>query len=159
LHLSGGAVKSVEILEGEVPFAESSRSTLQRWRFSEESAKSPVLVVVHFRQPDLHIVGSPTRMLSPSRAKQGLPYPKVVQEPVYPVNFVGRGSVALAVHLSADGSIEEIDVMGQSGPLVQASLQAVRSWQFAAAKDAQGKGVSSQLYAVCVYRDPVVIVK
>ena len=156
LILSSGNVARVKILNGEAgAFGESAESALSAWRFAPEQ-KMPVIVVVHFRDPNFYSTGPATRTVTPPPAGLVLAYPKTVVDPAYPANSLGEGSVILRVDIAASGAIADTEVIKEAGILTRAGVDAVRKWSFLPAKDARGRPAESSIFAVLVFRMPVI---
>jgi len=156
LSLSSGKVARVKILSGEAgAFGESAESALSAWRFAPNQ-KTPVIVVVHFRDPNLYSTGPATRAVTPPPAGLALAYPRTVVDPAYPANSMGEGSVVLQLDISAGGVVAGTEVIKEAGNLTQASTAAARKWSFLPAKDARGRPTESSVLAVLVFRMPVI---
>jgi outer membrane biosynthesis protein TonB len=156
LLLSSGSVARVKILNGEAgAFGESAESALRAWRFAREQ-KMPVMVVVHFRDPNFYSTGPATRTVAPPPAGLVLAYPKTVVDPAYPANSMGEGCVVLRLDIAATGAVAGTDVIKEAGGLTQASIDAVRKWIFLPAKDSKGRPTESSVFAVLVFRMPVI---
>ncbi len=155
LQLLAGSPQKVKILSGQEPFVSSTRSALARWRFAETSPGARVLVVVCYRGPNMFAMGTTAQEVDPGDRDKLLPYPTAVNEPAYPPNSPGEGSVVLDLEIGADGSISDVQTVKGAGSQADASIAAVRSWKFAAAHDEQGNAISSDALAVFVFRPPV----
>ncbi len=154
LELAAGAVKNVGILSGEEPFAGSCKSALAQWALPQEQGDR-VLIVVHFRAPQLYSVGSSRQAVGPGKAASSLPYPRSVTSPAYPANAMARGSVVLRADVSAEGRVADVRAIKSLGAVTETSINAVREWEFVPAADSRGKEVPSHAYVVLVFRFPV----
>ncbi|HYK90052.1 MAG TPA: energy transducer TonB [Acidobacteriota bacterium] len=156
VQFDAGSVRNITTLFGQEPFLSSGKQDLTEWKFAPgDSGKA--LVVICYRRPELFPVGGTTQDLSPSEVMSDLPFPKEVVEPAYPPNTVVQGGVVLLLEVAKDGSIGRIEPVKQLGPLTQASIQAVKEWKFEPASDRKGNAVSSQVYAVLVFRTPLFV--
>jgi TonB family protein len=151
LQFAGSNVKEVTILSGKEPFKGACISALSKWRTSEPK-QNEVLAIVHFRQPHLQFIGGGKEKPDPSARKESLPYPTDITSPSYPPNALGQGVVVLRTDISAEGRVTDIQVVRSLGALTDASIEAVRKWQFAPPRDSYGKTASSSAYVVFVYR-------
>ncbi len=154
LHVSGGAVAKISIQQGDAPFADAVRAALVRWRFSR-GENSDTLVVVNFRNPALNSAGPASRNMDDRYAFPGLAYPRKVTDPAYPPNSLAEGSVVLRLELSAAGTVSNVKTIQGLGNLTAPSISAVRSWQFAPARNKKAPASKGYVYAVCVFRRPV----
>jgi len=155
LLLSPGDATRVRTLSGEGgAFAESAESALSAWRFAPEQ-KTSVIAVVHFRDPNFYSTGPATRTITPPPSGLSLAYPRVVLDPVYPVNSLGEGSVVIRADVAPSGAVANTEVIKGTGVFTQASIDAVRQWSFFPAKDAKGRSIESSVFAVLVFRIPV----
>jgi TonB family protein len=154
--LSGAVgVSDIKILSGEEPFVSASRAALQRWNLHPEKDGAD-LVVVHFRQPNLHYIGDAGEEIRCVGANPSMPCPKYVVAPAYPPQAVGQGSVILKVEVAADGSVLDVRTLQAMGVLTDVSVAAVRKWKFTPAEDERGIREASHAYAVFVFRFPVI---
>ncbi len=154
LHVSAGAVSKISIQQGDAPFVEPAKAALARWRFSPGES-SDTLVVIVFRAPTLFSVGSSSRSLDDKNALPGLAYPRRVTDPAYPPNSLAEGSVVLRLELSETGAVSNVKPVQGLGNLTPSCVAAVRSWQFAPAHNKKGSASKAYVYAVCVFRRPV----
>jgi TonB family protein len=154
LQVSAGAVRSVDIRQGDDPFVEPVRAALGGWRF-HDPAGGKVLVVVSFRSPYLSPIGSGSRGLGAVRTTPGLAAPTNVVEPAYPPNSLGEGSVVLRLTINEGGSVSKVRVVQGLGVLTDACVAAARQWKFNPARTGKGTVAPSEAYAVCVIRRPV----
>ena len=156
LFLSSGKVARVKILNGEAgAFGESAEAALSAWRFAPDQ-KTPVIVVVQFRDPNFYSTGPATRTVAPAPAGLALAYPKTVVDPAYPANSMGEGSVILQLDVAASGAVAGTEVIKEGGNLTQAGIDAARKWSFLPAKDARGRPTQSSVFVVLVFRMPVI---
>ncbi len=156
LHVSAGSVSKIAIQQGDAPFVEPAKAALGRWRFSPGES-SDILVVIDFRTPTLYSVGSSSRSLDDKNALPGLPYPRTVTYPAYPPNSLAEGSVVLRLELSETGTVSSVKTIQGLGNLTTSCSAAVRSWQFAPARNNKGLASKTYIYAVCVFRRPVLL--
>jgi TonB family protein len=154
VHLASGAVRDMDILIGDPPFVDPVKAALKGWRFNG-SGNENVLIVVNFRTPALHPIGSPMKELNPVRTGPGLPFPKAVAETAYPPNSLAEGSIILKLTVNEFGSVSKAKVLQSLGNLSEACLSAINRWQFLPAKNAKGLAVPAEAYAVFVVRRPV----
>ena len=154
LHFVSGNVSSVKILSGEEPFVGSCRTALAKWHVDSERDRDE-LVIVHFRQPYLYSLGDAKEEVHPAISKGSLPYPSRIIPPSYPANALGQGSVVLRTDISDEGQVSDVKVVEPMGVLTDTSIDAVRRWQFMSAEDERGMRISSHVYAVFVYRFPI----
>jgi hypothetical protein len=155
LEVSNGSVTRVNILSGAEPFAGSARTALSAWQFPPSRETETITVVVDFAQPGMYAVGSAKRRVAAPEDRSSGPYPNTVLDPQYPPNGAGQGSVVLAVDLDAKGVISNVGVVKDLGAFTQAGVQAVQQWRFAPAQDSFGKKHPSRVYAVLVFRTPI----
>ena len=155
LQVLNGSVTGVNVISGAEPFAGSARAALAAWQFPPSSDTERVTVVVDFAQPGMYSVGPAKRRLAAPRGGSSEPYPRTVLDPQYPPNGAGEGSVVLAVDLDATGGIGNVGVLKDLGAFTQVGLQAVQQWRFSAARDASGNKRPSRVYAVLVFRAPI----
>ncbi len=155
LEVSNGSVTRVDVLSGAEPFAGSARASLAAWQFPPSPESARVTVIVDFAQPGMYSVGpAKRRVAAPPRGTSG-PYPKTVMDPSYPPNGAGQGSVVLSVDLDAGGGIGKVGVVKDLGAFTPAGLQAVQQWRFSPARDSSGNKRPSRIYAVLVFRAPI----
>jgi len=152
--VAAGAVKQISILSGGEPFAGSCKKALARWSLPSEADGSELIVVL-FRRPELSSAGSPEQKIGYSKPVELLPYPKYVVEPVYPPTGSGQGSVTLFADVSVDGRVSGLRAVKSLGAFTDASMDAVRKWEFIPARDSRGKATASHAYIVLVFRVPV----
>jgi TonB family protein len=155
LEVTNGSVTRVDMISGAEPFASSARAALSAWQFPPSPETEQVSVVVDFVPPGIYTVGSAKRRLAAPPDGSPGPYPKTVLEPQYPPNGNGQGTVILAVDLDAKGNVDDVGVVRDLGAFTQAGTQAVRKWRFSPARDASGDKRPSRVYAVLVFRAPV----
>ena len=158
LHVAGGEIEGVDILQGDEPFVAPAQSALGAWKF-RSSDDGTFLVVVLFRSPNLHALGPAERKISvqPESAEiQGI---LSIVEPVYPANSLGEGSVVMRLGVDATGAVSQANVVQGLGDLTGVCLNAVRRWQFLPAAASKKKPGLSEVYAVCVLRRPILIKK
>jgi L-methionine (R)-S-oxide reductase len=77
-------------------------------------------------------------------------------EPLYPEAARQQniqGEVVLEVHIAADGSVQEVQVVSGLPPLTQASTEAVRQWKFRK-KMVNGRAVETQTRITLTFRLP-----
>ncbi len=158
LHVSSGIVSKISIQQGDAPFVEPAKAALARWRF-RPGESGETLVVVAFRNPALFTAGPFSRDLDDKNALPGLTYPRKVTDPGYPPNSMAEGSVVLRVELSETGAVSKVKSLQGLGNLTSFCAAAVRSWQFAPAHNKDGSASKTILYAVCVFRRPVLCPK
>ena len=154
LHVASGAVSKISIQQGDEPFVEPAKAALARWRF-KPGETGDTLVVIDFRSPSLLSATSPSRNLDGKKALPGLAYPRKVTDPGYPPNSLAEGSVVLRAELSETGTVSDVKPLQGLGSFTSACTAAVRSWQFAPAHDQKGSASKALVYAVCVFRRPV----
>jgi hypothetical protein len=158
LQVMAGSVTQIEILAGDEPFATSARDALRSWRFDPRTGAEHIPIVINFRNPGLFTlspkVQNPPALRKPL-APSDLALPRHVVEPAYPANVLGQGSVILRVEIDDAGGVS--DVYGVKSPegLTGPCTDAVRAWKFAPARDQSGRQARSQVFAVCVFRHPV----
>jgi hypothetical protein len=155
LEVSNGSVTRVSVISGAEPFAGSARTALAAWQFPPSPDTKHVTVVVDFAAPGMYAAGSAKRRVAAPREEASGPYPRTVQDPQYPPNGAGQGSVVLAVDLDVSGAIGKVGVVKDLGAFTQAGLQAVQQWRFSPARDASGDKRPSRVYAVLVFRAPI----
>ncbi len=153
VHFTAGDVDEIKFLYGEEPFVDSCRAALEKWQ-AEPSENGDELVILHFRQPYLYELGDPREPIDVEVSEQSLPFPLVIVHPSYPPNALGEGSVALRAEISDKGKVSQVQVIEGMGVLTDASLQAIRRWEFTPAKDKDGEARASHAYAIFVYRYP-----
>jgi len=154
LHVSAGEIRGMDILQGDAPFVAPTRSALGAWRF-RSSDSGDYLVVVNFRSPTLYATGPAGRKISARPDSAEVPGIKSIVEPVYPANSLGEGSAVFRLGILASGAVSNAVVVQGLGDLTSACLAAVRQWQFVPAATAGKNPGSSEVYAVCVLRRPV----
>ncbi len=156
LHISSGTVEDLNILSGEEPFLSSTKAALIRWRFAKGNKEDSILAIVYYRQPNFYSVGSAEKHLNDESTEPSLPYPIIVFEPAYTADALGQGSVVLKLEISEKGGVSQVEILQELGSLTQSSMDAIKKWQFKPAKDEQGKDVPKTVYAVVVFRFPLV---
>ncbi len=156
VRITAGKAAEVTELYGQEPFSSSGSQALSEWKFPPDASVA-TLVVVCYRRPEFLITGTATQELSPSRLEPELPFPQVVVEPEYPPNTTAQGSVVLNLEIARDGSLGQVEVIKPVGALTQAAIQAVRKWRFTPARDKKGNAVESQVFAVLVFRAPLMV--
>ena len=155
LDVSNGSVTRVNVISGAEPFADSARTALAAWKFPPSADTEHATVVVDFAPPGMYAVGSAKRRVSAPREEASGPYPRTVQDPQYPPTGAGQGSVVLSVDLDAGGAVGKVGVVKDLGAFTQAGLKAVQQWRFSPARDASGRKRPSRVYAVLVFRTPI----
>jgi TonB family protein len=155
LKCANGSVTGIDVLWGEEPFLSSSKSALKQWQFDPDQ-KDPVLVVVQFRHPDLDFPVTNKATVPQRKAPVGLPYPKKVIQPNYPLFAEGGGSVIIRAEITASGRISDTKVIQPLGVLTNTALDALKQWEFVPARNSSGAAVPSRVYAVMVFREPVI---
>lgn len=155
LDVSNGSVTRVNVISGAEPFAGSARTALAAWQFPPSPDTERVTVVVDFAPPGMYATGSAKRRVAAPREEASGPYPRTVRDPQYPPTGAGQGSVVLSVDLDAGGAIGKVGVVKDLGAFTQAGLQAVQQWRFSPARDASGDKRPSRVYAVMVFRAPI----
>jgi TonB family protein len=156
LHFVAGGVKNVKILSGDGPFVNSCKSALEKWH-TDSKLESDELIIVHFRQPYLFYLSNPREEIHAAKPKKSLPYPIYIVQPSYPPDALAQGSVVLQLDISAEGQISDVHIVKSLGVLTQTSIDAVRQWKFAPARDTRGNATASHAYAVLVYRFPLIV--
>jgi hypothetical protein len=78
-----------------------------------------------------------------------------VEEPAYPVNALGEGSVVFKVEIRASGEVARVETVKRLGSLTQAGMEALKGWSFVPAKDDAGRAIPSEAFVVFVFRTPV----
>ena len=154
VHFAGGKAKSVKVLSGEDPFADSARAALLKWQ-GDSGEDSDEVVIVHFRHPYLYHVADSSEEIAPAQPKGSLPYPKTVISPAYAPNTSAQGSVVLRLEISSEGRVVKVAILQRLGDMTTSSIDAVRSWVFTPPEDEKGAKQPSHAYAVFVYRFPV----
>ncbi len=155
LDISNGSVTRINVISGAEPFAGSARTALAAWQFPPSPDTEHVTVVVDFAQPGMYAVGSARRRIAAPREEASGPYPRSVLDPQYPPNGSGQGSVVLAVDLDAKGAVGKVGVVKDLGAFTQAGVKAVQQWRFSPARDESGNKSASRVYAVLVFRAPI----
>jgi len=155
LEVRGGRVSRVQILKGDPPFVDATRTALSQWRFPRKRGDRPALVIVNFRSPNLYSFGTSERKILVDGTPDSLPQPTSVVEPVYPPNSPGPGSVVLQMKLGDSGSPSEVKTVKGAGVLAQACDDAVRKWKLTPARNSSGEPSEPDAFAVCVFRRPV----
>ncbi len=153
-RVSGGAVDNVSIKQGDAAFAQSARSALAGWRF-RAGEKGDILVVFHFRTPQLFPVGSSAQTIEQKDVSAGMPYPRTIVETVYPPDSLGEGSVIMLLEVNPDGTVAKARVVQGLGDLTAPSVAAVRKWKFTPARTGSGRTSKTYAYAVCIFRRPI----
>jgi hypothetical protein len=155
LHLAGGKVEAINILSGGEPFVGSCKSALAQWNLPSER-DGDVMVVVHFRHQNLYNYANSEEQIDCRKPNKSLPYPKRITAPTYPAQVLAQGSVVLKADISAEGGVSDVSVMKSLGSLTDLGSDAVRKWVFVPAEDRQGNAKPSSIYAVLVFRFPVI---
>jgi hypothetical protein len=155
LKCANGSVTGIDVLWGEEPFLSSSKSALKKWQFDSDQ-NDPVLAVVQFRHPDLDFPVTNKATVPRRKAPEGLPYPKRIIQPNYPLFAEGGGSVIIRAEITASGDISDTKVIQSLGILTNTALDALKQWEFLPARDSSGTAVPSRVYAVMVFREPVI---
>jgi len=151
LHFSDSGKPELNFLYGEEPFVGSCRSALAEMKPNGQE-ESAAIVVVHFRQPYLHTIGSREEGVNVRKPKAPLPYPVQIVQPDYPASSLGQGSVVLRADISDEGTVSDVRVLKPMGAFTEACVEAVRKWAFHPAGDSKGKAKTSHAYIVIVYR-------
>jgi hypothetical protein len=151
LHLTDGDVDEVDILSGGEPFVSACKSAISQWHLQGEK-DNDLLVVVHFRQPNLYYLNSAEEEIGCTQAKGRLPCPNHIVGPAYPAQSLAQGSVVLKARISAGGDVSAVQVVKSMGALTDPSADALRKWKFAPVEDDHGIAKPSSAYAVFVYR-------
>ncbi len=154
LHVSQGAIASVDIVQGDEPFIAGTKTALGSWRFKPTDS-GEALVVVSYRSPTLYSTGSASRDLTPGRSPAGLAYPRRIVEPDYPPTSLASGSVVMRLEVAANGTVGKASPVQSVSGLSDACAAAVQKWQFVPAVGVKGNNVASEAYAVFVVRQPV----
>jgi hypothetical protein len=155
LHSVSGIVKSISIHAGEEPFVSSAKAALDQWHLHPERDGND-LVIVYFRQPNLFYLNDASESIAGGKAEHSTPYPKSIVGPSYPAQTFEPGAVILRMDISAAGSVEDVNPLKSAGDLTGVSIAAVRKWKFMPAKNDTGAEIRSHVYAVLVYRSPIV---
>lgn len=155
LVLSDGKVTRARALSGDEPFVRPTLNALRQWRFAKDRGNGAALVIVNFRSPNLYATGSRTQELEIKRESIALPLPKAVVEPAYPPNSMGQGGVILQCKVNESGRIFDVKALQGLGDLTVPCTDAVREWKLDPARDAAGNPAASEIYCVCVFRQPV----
>lgn len=155
LQRANGLVKDISILYGEEPFLSSSITALKSWRFDTEE-KSPIQVVVQFRHPELDFPATNKQTIPMREPPVGLPYPRRIIQPTYPLFAEGGGSVIIRARISERGSVSETKVIHPLGILTDTALDALKQWKFLPARNRNGETIPSDIYVVMVFRVPVI---
>ncbi len=154
-----GSVKRVEILYGDKPFLEPTRSALLQWRIPNEGDR-PVLVIANFRDPYLTmsdfgkgvVLGPQGHVIKAVQYPGSIAVPTFVVDPLYPPSLVAMGAVVLQLTVMSSGAVGEVQVVQELGDLTKAAIEAVRKWTFTPARHAANKGIPSRAFAICIYR-------
>ncbi len=154
LHSVAGKVEKVTVHSGEEPFVAAAKSALSQWRLHPDR-KGADLVIVYFRQPGLYYLNEAGEKIN-GRPAGNLPYPSYLLGPAYPPQGLGQGSVVLKLEISPEGKVARVQTERSSGSLGEASVDAIRKWEFQPALNDQGKAITSSVYAVMVFRSPVI---
>ncbi len=157
---SADAENRVDILYGSEPFVSSTREALVQWRLPAERRGRPALVVVNYRDATISMLsttavdikGADRKIIGGGYGRQ-IPVPQTVTDPLFSQpNVIVLGASVLHLKVSDSGSVGEVEVMKDLGSYSQASIEAVKKWKFAPARDVVGRPVASDAFAVCLYR-------
>jgi len=119
---------------------------------SRVAIESHVLVAAVFRPPSLRAptLGEPPKDVSGSDV---LPFPLAMIPPLFPPKAASNGVVLLEVHVSANGSVDDVGVINSSPPFDDAAVKAVRQWHFHPAQ--HRRPVATYVYVILGFRVPV----
>jgi len=119
---------------------------------SRVAIESHVLVAAVFRPPSLRAptLGEPPKDVSGSDV---LPFPLAMIPPLFPPKAASNGVVLLEVHVSANGSVDDVGVINSSPPFDDAAVKAVRQWHFRPAQ--HRTPVATYVYVILGFRVPV----
>ena len=148
-----GAVREVDILYSDAPFANPVKNALARWRLESEGIRK-TLVVVHFRHPQIYLMGPAKQEIPLREHPKSLPYPKYIVQPPYPINVIGETSVVFSADISEKGAVSDVKIVRSPGNLT-AGLDAVKKWEFLPARNVSGIESTSHAYIVLVFRPPI----
>ena len=154
VRFMNGSIDNIEVLWGEEPFLSSSTTALNQWRF-DRGESGRIMVVVHFRQPDLYFLNTREQTIPLRERPVSFPYPILILQPDYPALATGAGSVILRAEISQRGSVSDVRVIKSLGILTETSLDALKHWEFLPARNSSGENVASFAYIVMVYRVPI----
>ncbi len=131
-----GTVIGDDLIQGLPEYVERSRHALKDWTFvgiDPESAPIPASVVFLYRpRPDLPVAPMVFDAALPDAfdEKHLSPFPTTVVDPGYPVSAFGEGAVILQVAPNEKGKVENVDVIAGVPSLSEATVAAVRNWEF-----------------------------
>lgn len=167
-----GAVTRATPLRSTPPFTQFVLKAVGDWKFfpardvanadrartgeptSRVAVQSNVLVAAVFRPPSLRAptLGEPPKDLS--SGTHVLPFPLAMIPPLFPPKAVGNGVVLLEVRVSANGAVDDVGVINSAPPFDDASIKAVRQWQFRPSQ-MHGTPVPTIVYVMLGFRVPV----
>ena len=161
IEFSKGAASRVVILYADEPFAEPTRTALAQWRVPAERKDKPALVVVNFRDPFLSMVNTgrgiklepQSHRINSGQYDRSMPVPILVVDPLYSdASLVVMGASVLHLEVTESGSVGGVEVIQALGDYTQATVEAVKKWNFVPARNETDKSVASDAFAICVYR-------
>ena len=150
---AGATVQNVDILSSDPPFADPVESALARSRFGTEGIQK-TLVVVHFRYPQIYLLGPAKQEIPLHEHPTSLPYPKYIVQPAFPINAIGEVCVVFYVDITEKGTVSDARIVQSSGNL-KVGLDTVKKWEFLPAHGESGTVTPSHAYIVLVFRPPV----
>ena len=155
-----GNVREVRVIHGRSPFNEQAAQAVSQWTFipaqTDQPVDSRVSATILFRPRSIFPIGPPVRLIQPSLSdEERPPFPLAVSDPGYPVDSVAEGVVILQLQISADGSIQNVQVIRDVPSLTGAAEEVVRSWVFSHAK-AEGRPVPGTAVVAISFLRPVV---
>jgi hypothetical protein len=128
-----GLVDRRQLLAGQAPFVTPSRGLLDRWRFIPGRHLSRYASAVFIYQPRRELANSPFTFdlpLPQAPDKLQAPYPVRIVNPGYPVDALFGGTVVMQLNVSAEGGVNQVNVVNSSSVLTGAAVGAVRGWRF-----------------------------
>lgn len=156
-----GRVSNISVLTDTPPFTDQIESTVRSWRFRPaQSEEGPVpgrvLVAAYYREPAFYTstsAGEPPRVIS--RGSPEIPYPERVIMPPFPPMAYDEGISLVSAHVGPMGNVEKAEIVGSTGGFGDATLDAVRQWQFEPAEE-NGSAVPAFAYVLVAFRQPIV---
>jgi hypothetical protein len=153
-----GDVQKTTPLVGGSPFLEPSVAAVANWQFNPvggQGKQPPVSATIVYRARQIFSsVGAiefPEWQLAPDRP----PTPRVIVEPIYPVNSIAEGVVIFQLKISPEGLIDDIATVQDVPSLTDAARKAVQGWTFSPGTIASKPAAGTAIVAISFLR-PIV---
>jgi TonB family protein len=161
---SAGTLSDIRTVHGEGEFLENALAAVRTWTFmaprSTGRQTGRVAIVFDFPQPYIPPRSATERHYDDLRStelKDSAPFPLTIDEPAYPEEATARaGSVMLYATVDRTGQLGSIQVVRGVGPLLRVTLDGLRNWKFAPARQ-HGTAIDSAAVIVVTFRQPLVV--